>query len=292
MLVSINPEFHSMRLVQTALFVSCPWNFTNTSLDPALFHYDNLTIQSLFVFYKCPRHVSSPSNINCKSGVAFFARQDETHKLQKFSECKAHNQILVQGEIPDVVDKDGLNKSVRNGFVVQYTKNWVPCLACNSSGGICGTDIHDASRFACYCGNRVRPYSCPKNRHWNWKGKLIAGAAASSFSVIVLSTAFYFYLRQKKNRHAKSDKQSRPSRTISSDSSINDAENKERKYFGVHLFSYTELEEATNYFDSANELGDGGFGTVYLGKSGQPLFYTGFEFLMLPFSSVHYHAFR
>ncbi|KAI9113710.1 hypothetical protein K1719_014961 [Acacia pycnantha] len=233
MVVSINPEFHSMRLVQTTLSVSCPWNFTNTSLDPALFHYDNLTIQSLSVFYKCPRHVSSPSNITCKSGVAFFARQDETHKLQIFSESKAHNQILVQGEIPDVVDKDGLNKSVRNG-------------------------------------------------HWNWKEKLIAGAAAS-FSVIALSTAFYFYLRQKKNRHAKSDKQSRQSRTISSDSSINDAENKERKYFGVHLFSYTELEEATNNFDSANELGDGGFGTVYRGLSGQPLFYTGFEFVMLPF---------
>ncbi|KAI9072113.1 hypothetical protein K1719_045935 [Acacia pycnantha] len=81
--------------------------------------------------------------------------------------------------------------------------------------------------------------------------------AAASFSVIVLSTAFYFYLRRKKNRHAKSDKQSRRSRTISPDSSINDAENKERKYFGVHLFSYTELEEATNNFDSRNELGDG-----------------------------------
>lgn len=38
-------------------------------------------------------------------------------------------------------------------------------------------------------------------------------------------------------------------------------------YFGVPLFSYTELEEATSNFDSKNELGDGGFGTVYYGKS-------------------------
>ncbi|KAK3036547.1 hypothetical protein RJ639_030988 [Escallonia herrerae] len=36
-------------------------------------------------------------------------------------------------------------------------------------------------------------------------------------------------------------------------------------YFGVQVFSYTELEEATDNFDSSKELGDGGFGTVYYG---------------------------
>ncbi|GMY18409.1 LEAF RUST 10 DISEASE-RESISTANCE LOCUS RECEPTOR-LIKE PROTEIN KINASE-like 1.1 isoform X1 [Fagus crenata] len=37
-------------------------------------------------------------------------------------------------------------------------------------------------------------------------------------------------------------------------------------YFGVSVFSYSELKEATNNFDSEKELGDGGFGTVYHGK--------------------------
>ncbi|XP_054820543.1 LEAF RUST 10 DISEASE-RESISTANCE LOCUS RECEPTOR-LIKE PROTEIN KINASE-like 1.2 [Prosopis cineraria] len=285
--VSINPEFYSMKLVQTALSVSCPWNFANTSLDPALFRFDNLTIQNLTLFHDCPPRVSSPANITCHRGqkgegsVAFFAKQDEKQKLQTFSKCKARNQILVQGGISDVEDTGVLNKSLRNGFVVQYVANWDACLACNSSGGICGADIHDAYRFACHCRNGIRrPYSCPKKRHWNWKGKLIAGngskasyfsrnrpgGAAASFSVIVMSIGLYFYRRRKKNRHAKSGEQSQ-GRTISSDSSINDAE-KGSKYFGVHLFTYTELEEATNSFDSANELGDGGFGTVYCGKLG------------------------
>nr|POE84430.1 leaf rust 10 disease-resistance locus receptor-like protein kinase-like 1.1 [Quercus suber] len=37
-------------------------------------------------------------------------------------------------------------------------------------------------------------------------------------------------------------------------------------YFGVPVFSYRELEEATNSFDIEKELGDGGFETVYRGK--------------------------
>ncbi|XP_016560788.2 LEAF RUST 10 DISEASE-RESISTANCE LOCUS RECEPTOR-LIKE PROTEIN KINASE-like 1.4 isoform X2 [Capsicum annuum] len=37
-------------------------------------------------------------------------------------------------------------------------------------------------------------------------------------------------------------------------------------YFGAHVFSFAELEEATNNFDQSKELGDGGFGVVYFGK--------------------------
>lgn len=38
-------------------------------------------------------------------------------------------------------------------------------------------------------------------------------------------------------------------------------------YFKIPLFSYKELEEATNNFHQANQLGSGGFGIVYYGKS-------------------------
>ena len=35
--------------------------------------------------------------------------------------------------------------------------------------------------------------------------------------------------------------------------------------YGVQVFSYEELEEATDHF--SRELGDGGFSTVYYGKN-------------------------
>ncbi|KAF7113574.1 hypothetical protein RHSIM_RhsimUnG0112300 [Rhododendron simsii] len=37
-------------------------------------------------------------------------------------------------------------------------------------------------------------------------------------------------------------------------------------YFGIPVFSYSKLKDATHNFDPSKELGDGGFGTVYYGK--------------------------
>jgi hypothetical protein len=53
--------------------------------------------------------------------------------------------------------------------------------------------------------------------------------------------------------------------TNSDPSSISDLE-AGSLYHGVLVYSYSELEEATNNFDTEKELGDGGFGIVYYGK--------------------------
>lgn len=45
---------------------------------------------------------------------------------------------------------------------------------------------------------------------------------------------------------------------------------KETSYFGVQMFSYNELEEATDHFAQSRELGDGGFATVYYGMKRSP----------------------
>jgi len=90
-------------------------------------------------------------------------------------------------------------------------------------------------------------------------------------SGIVVGLGFYIYYgRLKKNHlHAVTSSVLYNPKGVSRSSSLEDSE-KGSKYFGVHFFTHSELEEATNFFNPDRELGDGGFGKVYFGKTHHP----------------------
>ncbi|KAG5022117.1 hypothetical protein JHK85_018459 [Glycine max] len=202
--------------------------------------------------------------------------------------------------------KDALlvQKVLEGGFEVGWSGvDEDRCDGCIKSGGRCG---HNESKdaFMCLCLNQQssdevcskslarsplaaqtpRPTTAkslippnspifPKQsphapRKINWKVKLIIGVVSGVVGALAVGIIGYLCYRKKKNRYTMSYTQSR---SLSSDPSSKDTEKGIQRFTqsfvpGVHLFTYDELEEATNYFDSSKELGEGGFGTVYFGK--------------------------
>eukprot|EP00261_Vitis_vinifera_P015625 XP_010644106.1 PREDICTED: LEAF RUST 10 DISEASE-RESISTANCE LOCUS RECEPTOR-LIKE PROTEIN KINASE-like 1.1 isoform X6 [Vitis vinifera] len=81
-------------------------------------------------------------------------------------------------------------------------------------------------------------------------------------SIPFLIICFFIIRQRRKGKYASTFL----SRNTSSDPSSQPGLETAGAYFGIAIFPYTELEEATNYFDPDREIGDGGFGSVYHGQ--------------------------
>uniref|UniRef100_A0A803LGN8 Protein kinase domain-containing protein n=1 Tax=Chenopodium quinoa TaxID=63459 RepID=A0A803LGN8_CHEQI len=133
---------------------------------------------------------------------------------------------------------------------MKYNANFTACSKCEKSGGRCGSSSQKPDKFVCYCWDGPRQLECSQKSQSGIGGVLLV--------LVVLCIAIWY--RKKKTGHSIFR-----TRCTSLDSSASDLEYGS-KFYGVTLFSYTQLVKATENFDQANELGSGGFGTVYYGK--------------------------
>ncbi|PSR91138.1 Leaf rust 10 disease-resistance locus receptor-like protein kinase [Actinidia chinensis var. chinensis] len=122
------------------------------------------------------------------------------------------------------------------------------CLNCFSSGGIY---LKQSGKFHCIDKNE------------GGSSRLVLILATVIPGVIVLPCLFLIIWKCNKWNHISSYIFRR---NISSDPSLKEDLEGGSVYFGVPVFTYSELKEATHNFDPSKELGDGGFGTVYYGK--------------------------
>ncbi|KAL7090964.1 hypothetical protein ACP275_12G075700 [Erythranthe tilingii] len=124
------------------------------------------------------------------------------------------------------------------------------CSDCHRGGGQC-------------LSNSMGQFECKRDNNRT----LILALSIGGGGVLILLCLFVvsFIMWQRKKRIK--DGSFLLSRNLSYDpSSKPDVEGGGNSYYGIPIFSYKELEEATNHFDPSQELGDGGFGTVYYGK--------------------------
>lgn len=141
------------------------------------------------------------------------------------------------------------------------------CETCLNSTGSCGHDKWN-STFLCYCGDgTIKPDECPRNgtqhpgRSINSAIKIGLPVAALVTIALVLFLACYAKRRKTHSRGVANDFGKYGRKDMEAASAL-----RKSMIGDLPIFSYEELRQATNCFHEKNEIGDGGFGSVYLGK--------------------------
>nr|POE69661.1 leaf rust 10 disease-resistance locus receptor-like protein kinase-like 1.2 [Quercus suber] len=245
---------------------TCPAPLHNVSLDQTPFNFSLHPID-LSIFYNC---TSMPNycvyKVDCASNStyhSFAVFHKEALELYNYSSewCQSIVDVPV---------------NVHNGFnftsllLMNYTEvlkmgfslNWSDdCSSCERSSGRCGF-VND--EFVCFCHDQPHLKTCDDDKGGNQWWKYVLGAGSCLILVLLIPGVVFFIHRRRMKK--KYDPSILLSRSVSYDPSGTTDQERGSSYFGIHLFTYNELEQATNNFDSAKELGDGGFGTVYYGK--------------------------
>ncbi|XP_024046283.1 LEAF RUST 10 DISEASE-RESISTANCE LOCUS RECEPTOR-LIKE PROTEIN KINASE-like 1.1 isoform X1 [Citrus clementina] len=198
---------------------------------------------------------------NCSGDDTVLGMFEDDSDLDSASkQCKesAVAPVAVDMNGEGMGDHIGIEEMVRKGFLLKWRAS--DCRVCKESGGRCGFDA-DTFHFQCYCPDRPHAKQCTPG-HKKSELKLGLGLGGGSIVLIAL-LSFWIVFYRKRQKYASANIHS--GNNSSGPSSKSDLETG-TVYFGVPIFSYSDLAEATNDFSREKELGDGGFGTVYYGK--------------------------
>ncbi|CAH2065753.1 unnamed protein product [Thlaspi arvense] len=248
----------------------------------------------LTIYYDCQEFRTSTyvGELTCDDGRSYYVTRSLSSPLlggmrdllNGFSgSCERNVSIPASGPALNTLQsnpsQDNFRKALREGFEVGQNRE---CLRCMDSGGACGyNQTVILSEFVCYCIDGPHKHTCRSTNRLS-TGLIIGIVAACGLAVILVAVGLFCLIRRRRKTqsdqctskdlpvtsYSSREASSFPTSTTYSSSnhsllaSISNVANGST-YFGVQVFSYEELEEATENF--SRELGDGGFGTVYYG---------------------------
>ncbi|XWS48279.1 hypothetical protein CRYUN_Cryun13aG0061600 [Craigia yunnanensis] len=202
------------------------------------------TAENDTLFYDCQSGVLANHSFTCKkegseASAMFFKNDGDTCGPEKV-------EIPVGSKALDELKRGiaDLNETLVQPFDMKHFGYDGYCRQCKESGGSCGSNKDQTAIFACYCRDGPHQLTCE------------AGFGAGAVGVVLTTIVFWCLLRRRRGKVF--FKSSFVFRKSSSDRSFMMDPEKGDSFAGVHLFTYNELEEATNNFDSDKQLGAGG----------------------------------
>ncbi|KAH0918052.1 hypothetical protein HID58_025712 [Brassica napus] len=212
---------------------------TGSCTDLSSFSIPDSPWLELTDLYKC--------NNSRKNGFTYANCQGGGSSLY-YSKLEEHSGCSVIKSPESWVIPRNKNQSNLNATFSLHIDLPGSCHRCYRRGGECNM-IND--KFRCIGGTK-RP-----NNHQGEKLKLGLGIGGSVILIIILA-ALFITIHRMYRRKTSPD-------LLSRNNSKSDVEFS-NVFFKLPIFSYKELQEATDNFSKDRLLGDGGFGTVYYGK--------------------------
>ncbi|KAK9064559.1 hypothetical protein SSX86_015941 [Deinandra increscens subsp. villosa] len=228
-------------------------NLTPTSPSPLLY---SISLFSNITLFKCTKNLTSAQHKD-----AYF----DPHDYKSYNTCKDYTFYYnyLNGTVPShlphacqvvhlplkLPTSPGFDEtnifSLLSSFPSIFFKLPSSCNHCHKRGHQC-----DTKNAQVRCSNAIND---KQGREWaRIKNLVIAG----SIAILILAFVIFIIWRHCKNN---------PFSYVSSKKKSPHFDDISLSY-GVSLFSYEELEDATQNFSPSHELGDGGFGAVYYGK--------------------------
>ncbi|KAK4263843.1 hypothetical protein QN277_029206 [Acacia crassicarpa] len=252
MIEVFNPDLHT-RLQSNGSCEAFNKSFSIPAKSPVISFYIKYNI----TLFKCPHHfnVSHPTGFikhNCDGFDIYHysgdANRPNSVQQSCFSACSS--LVLPKKDLPDTTDLQSF-LSAHMMLEVRLSDDCDKCY--NHQGGQCKLDHN---KFYC---DKAPP---DPSKFW----KLALGLGIGLFAVVLCILIIWQRLQKYYKKHPSSEVQLQLASNYAIDPCRKADPESGRIYLRVPLFSYEELKKATNNFDRSNELGNGGFGSVYYGK--------------------------
>ncbi|KAI3768120.1 hypothetical protein L2E82_18552 [Cichorium intybus] len=266
----------------------CPTTFVNSTLDSRVFDAGGVENVDLTIFFGCTSSlmiIQQQHRFYCDVGGVdltdsyFLIGQVPIEPILKMIHCFKGVRTPLLRTVADDLNQSRLTlaEALTRGFQVTYNDPFdEKCSECHKSNGECGFDIATGQPI-CICNSRI--CSPPGSSR---KASMIIILPILGAILVGFGMAWGIFVckqrRKRRNRKeassVKTESKGITSHTQSNftssipsfPSSRTTKDFTKCSYFGAQVFTYEELEVATDNFNDSRELGDGGYGTVYHGK--------------------------